>query len=55
MLIVLADARFDPAQTAEIRAIAQPMIEASRAEPGCAGYDYAFDMLEPGLMRVREW
>ena len=31
------------------------MIEASRAEAGCAGYDYAFDMLEPGLMRVREW
>jgi quinol monooxygenase YgiN len=55
MLIVLADARFDPAQTSEIIAIARPMIEASRAEPGCAGYDYAFDMLEPGLMRVREW
>ena len=55
MLIVLADARFDPAQTSEIIAIARPMIEASRGEAGCAGYDYAFDMLEPGLMRVREW
>ena len=55
MLIVLADARFDPAQTSEIIAIARPMIEASRAEAGCAGYDYAFDMLEPGLMRVQEW
>ena len=55
MLIVLADARFDPTQTSEIIAIARPMIEASRAEAGCAGYDYAFDMLEPGLMRVREW
>ena len=55
MLIVLADARFDPAQTAEIVAVARPMIEASRAEPGCAGYDYAFDLLEPDLMRVREW
>ncbi len=30
------------------------MIEASRAEPGCGGYDYAVDMLEPDLMRVRE-
>ena len=30
------------------------MIEASRAEPGCGGYDYAFDLLEPDLMRVRE-
>ncbi|TAJ83343.1 putative quinol monooxygenase [Reyranella sp.] len=55
MLIVLADARFDPAQADQVRALARPMIEASRAEPGCAGYDYAFDLLEPDLMRVREW
>ena len=55
MLIVLADARFDPAQAGQVRAVARPMIEASRAEPGCAGYDYAFDLLEPDLMRVREW
>lgn len=55
MLIVLADARFDPAQADDVAAIARPMIEASRTEAGCAGYDYAFDMLEPGLMRVREW
>ena len=54
MLIVLAEARFDPAQTEEVRAVARPMIEASRAEPGCGGYDYAFDLLEPDLMRVRE-
>ena len=52
---MLFRSRFDPAQTSEIIAIARPMIEASRAEAGCAGYDYAFDMLEPGLMRVREW
>lgn len=54
MLIVLADARFDPAQAEQVRALARPMIEASRAEPGCGGYDYAFDLLEPDLMRVRE-
>ena len=54
MLIVLAEARFDPAQTDKVRSVARPMIEASRAEPGCAGYDYAFDVLEPDLMRVRE-
>lgn len=54
MLIVLADARFDPAQADQVRALARPMIEASRAEPGCAGYDYAFDLIEPDLMRVRE-
>ena len=54
MLIVLAEARFDPAQTETVRTAARPMIEASRAEPGCVGYDYAFDLLEPDLMRVRE-
>ena len=54
MLVVLSEARFDPAQTEQVRAVAHPMIEASRAEPGCAGYDYAFDLLEPDLMRVRE-
>jgi quinol monooxygenase YgiN len=37
MLIVLAEARFDPAQTEEVRAVARPMIQASRAEPGCGG------------------
>jgi len=54
MLVVLADARFDPKDGDRVRAIARPMIEASRAEPGCAGYDYAFDLIEPDLMRVRE-
>ena len=54
MLVVLAEARFDVSQMDKVRAVARPMIEASRAEPGCAGYDYAVDMLEPDLMRVRE-
>ena len=54
MLVVLAEARFDPKDTEQVRAVARPMIEASRAEPGCGGYDYAFDLLEPDVMRVRE-
>ena len=54
MLVVLAEARFDPMDAERVRAIARPMIEASRAEPGCRGYDYAFDLLEPDRMRVRE-
>jgi len=54
MLVVLAEARFDASQTDEVRKVARPMIETSRAEPGCAGYDYAFDLLKPDLMRVRE-
>ena len=35
MLVVLAEARFDPNQMNEVRSVARPMIEASRAEPGC--------------------
>jgi quinol monooxygenase YgiN len=54
MLIVLAEARFDLKDAEQVHAVARPMIEASRAEPGCGGYDYAFDLLEPDLMRVRE-
>jgi quinol monooxygenase YgiN len=54
MLVVLAEARFDAPQMDKVRAVARPMIEASRAEPGCGGYDYAVDMLELDLMRVRE-
>ena len=54
MLIVLAEARFNPEQADRVRALARPMIVASRAEPGCAAYDYAFDLIEADLMRVRE-
>ena len=35
MLVVLAEARFDARDTGQVRAVARPMIEASRAEPGC--------------------
>ena len=54
MLVVLAEARFDAAQLDKVRAVARPMIEASRAELGCAGYDYAVNLLEPAVMHVRE-
>jgi quinol monooxygenase YgiN len=54
MLIVLAEASFDPAQADQMCAIARPMIMASRAEAGCAAYDYAFDLIDPSVMRVRE-
>ena len=47
MLVVLAESRFDASQMNKVRAVAQPMIKASRAEPGCGGYDYAVDMLGP--------
>ena len=39
MLVVLAEARFDPKDSERVRAVARPMIEASRTEPGCSVYD----------------
>jgi len=54
MLIVLADARIDPGQADKVRAVVRPTILATRAEAGCVAYDFAFDLLEPDLMRVRE-
>ena len=54
MLIVLAEARIDLSQIDKVRALAQPMIVASRAEAGCLGYDFAFDLIEPDLLRVCE-
>ena len=54
MLVILAEARFDTTQADRVRAIGRLMIEASRAEPGCAGYSYAFDLIEPDLMRITE-
>jgi quinol monooxygenase YgiN len=54
MLVVLTGARFDPSRAEKVRAVAQAMIEATRAGPGCSGHDHAFDLLEPDLMCVRE-
>jgi quinol monooxygenase YgiN len=41
-------------RAAELRTLLADRAQVVRAEPGCAGYDYAVDMLEPDLMRVRE-
>ena len=32
----------------------QRMVEASRAEQGCLHYSYAADVLDPGLVHVKE-
>lgn len=39
---------------AAARPAMRAMVEASRAEPGCLGYSYAEDVLEPGLIHVAE-
>lgn len=54
MLFVVAEAEVPEASRAAIIAASTAMVTASRREEGCLGYDYAWDMLEPGRMRVLE-
>ncbi len=54
MLIVIAEASVPEASRAGILAAGAAMVTASRQEAGCLGYDYAWDILEPGTMRIRE-
>lgn len=54
MLLIVGTVRI-PAENLEIaRPIMQQMIAASRAEQGCEAYHYAQDVLEPGLIHVKE-
>ena len=52
MLIVEGTIRVSDVGAA--RPIMTRMIEASRAEPSCIEYAYAFDLLDPTLVRISE-
>lgn len=54
MLIVIAEAEVPEASRTAMIEAGRRMVTASRQEEGCLGYDYAWDILEPGMMRVRE-
>lgn len=54
MHIVIAEATIDPSQREAMLALGKPMIEASRAKPGCLGYSDSFDLLSPTTMRITE-
>lgn len=51
---VIGRFRFPPAAMAAARPVMQRVIEATRAEAGCVEYNYAEDLLDPGLIRVSE-
>ena len=53
-LIVAGTVRVPPQNLAAFRPHMQAMLEASRAEDGCAAYSYAEDVIEPGLIHVFE-
>ncbi|RYC32193.1 antibiotic biosynthesis monooxygenase [Lichenibacterium minor] len=54
MLLIVGTVRLPPDNLAAARPVMERMIAASRAEPGCRGYSYAEDLLDPGLIRVAE-
>lgn len=54
MLLIIGTVRLPAAQLATARPIMAAMVEASRAEAGCLEYSYAEDVLDPGLIHVKE-
>lgn len=51
---VIGRFRFPPEALEQARPVMQRVIEATRAEAGCVEYNYAEDLLDPGLFRVSE-
>ena len=54
MLLIVGTIRLPPDRLDHARPVMARMISASRAEDGCEEYSYAEDVLEPGLIHVKE-
>lgn len=54
MLLIVGTVRLPPENLPRGRDAMRRMIEASRAEDGCVEYSYAEDVLDPGLIHVKE-
>lgn len=54
MLLIVGTVRLPPANLEAARPVMARMVWASRAEDGCAEYSYAEDILDPGLIHVKE-
>ena len=54
MLLIVGTVRLPADNLDRARPIMQRMTEASRAEAGCVDYGYAEDVLDPGLIHVKE-
>ena len=54
MLIVNGLVELKPESVEAFKEIGRPMIEASRAEPGCHGYSYYQDITNPCVFRAYE-
>lgn len=54
MLLIVGTVRLPPENLSKARPIMASMVAASRAEDGCEESCYAEDVLEPGLIHVKE-
>jgi quinol monooxygenase YgiN len=54
MLLIIGTIRLPSSNVDVARPIMKRMVDASRAEDGCIEYGYAEDLLEPGLIHVKE-
>lgn len=54
MLLIVGTVRLPPGNRAAALPVMRRMVDASRAEDGCLDYGYAEDVLDPGLIHVRE-
>ncbi|WP_296679033.1 putative quinol monooxygenase [Novosphingobium sp.] len=54
MIVVIGQFRLPPGAMTAGRIAMTKVIEATRREDGCVQYNYAEDMIDPGLIRVSE-
>jgi quinol monooxygenase YgiN len=54
MLLIVGTVRLPAGMLDAARPTMATMVEASRAEIGCVEYSYAVDVLDPGLIHVKE-
>ena len=54
MIAVIGQFRMPPENMETARPLMRKVMEATRNEAGCTEYNYAEDVLDPGLIRVSE-
>ena len=54
MIVVVGQFRLPASRMDEARPVMAKVMLATRAEAGCIEYNYAVDVLDPGLIRVSE-
>ena len=54
MLLIIGTVRLPAENVAAARPAMRTMVERSRLEDGCIAYGYAEDVLDPGLVHVKE-